>query len=208
MSTLFQENERGLKPATTCSTTKLFEVCKKMRVLSPAVCLKCLRFQGAKLATVAIQDLYPEDFAHCYGCGRKNSEGHHLKSFVEGEEVVARFHSFAPSHRGARICIWRLLASLVDCHAMAAAAAAAELAAGRTIGEDQLARYVTAALKVEYLKPTPLGPRLHIRGKVTERTEKKAVVALSVSVDGNVTVRAEAVAVRIPQSMERPSKPI
>ena len=36
----------------------------------------------------AIQDLYPDDFAHCYGCGRNNSEGHQLKSFVEGGEVV------------------------------------------------------------------------------------------------------------------------
>lgn len=157
------------------------------------------------MAPVAIQDLYPEDFAHCYGCGRKNSEGHHLKSLVEGDEVVAVFTP-SPHHIAVPGFVYGgLLASLVDCHAMATAAAAAELAAGRTIGEGPLARYVTAALRVEYLRPTPLGPQLHIRGKVTERTEKKAVVALSVSVEGNVTVRAEAVAVRIPQSMERPS---
>jgi acyl-coenzyme A thioesterase PaaI-like protein len=84
---------------------------------------------------------------------------------------------------------------------MATAAAAAELAAGRRIGEGEVDRYVTAALRVDYLKPTPLGGELEIRGRVTERTEKKAVVSLTVSTSGSVTVRAEAVAVRMPKSM-------
>ena len=26
----------------------------------------------------AIQDLYPDDFAHCFGCGKSNAEGHRL----------------------------------------------------------------------------------------------------------------------------------
>jgi acyl-coenzyme A thioesterase PaaI-like protein len=149
----------------------------------------------------AIQDLYPDDFAHCFGCGRNNSEGHQLKSFVDGDEVVADFTPAAHYISVPGFVYGGLLASLVDCHAMATAAAAAELADGRRIGEGQVARYVTAALKVEYLKPTPLGPQLHIRGKVTERTEKKAVVALTVVAQGTVTVRAEAVAVRIPRNM-------
>jgi acyl-coenzyme A thioesterase PaaI-like protein len=151
----------------------------------------------------AIQDLYPEDFAHCFGCGRNNSEGHQLKSFVDGDEVVAHFTP-SPSQIAVPGFVYGgLLASLVDCHAMATAAAAAELAAGRKIGEGQVARYVTAALHVEYLKPTPLGDELELRGRVTELSEKKAIVVLTVSVSSTVSVRAEAVAVRIPKSMDR-----
>jgi acyl-coenzyme A thioesterase PaaI-like protein len=151
---------------------------------------------------IAIQDLYPEDFAHCYGCGRNNSEGHQLKSFVEGDEVVAHFTP-SPYHIAVPGFVYGgLLASLVDCHAMATAAAAAELAAGRKIGEGQVARFVTAALRVDYLKPTPLGGELEIRGRVTEQSDRKAVVAMTVSASGSVTVRAEAVAVRIPRGME------
>ena len=150
----------------------------------------------------AIQDLYPDDFAHCYGCGRNNAEGHQLKSFVEGDEVVARFTPL-PYHIAVPGFVYGgLLASLVDCHAMATAAAASELAAGRRIGEGEVDRYVTAALRVDYLKPTPLGGELEIRGRVTEQTEKKAVVSLTVSASGSVTVRAEAVAVRMPRSMQ------
>lgn len=155
--------------------------------------------------TPAIQDLYPDDFAHCFGCGRHNSDGHQLKSFVEdgGEDQSVVAH-FTPSPRHISVpgfVYGGLLASLVDCHAMATAAAAAELAAGRRIGEEPAPRFVTASLRVEYLKPTPLGVELEIRGHVTERSERKAVVAVSVSVGGEVTARGEVVAVRMPASM-------
>jgi len=151
----------------------------------------------------AIQDLYPDDFAHCYGCGRNNAQGHQLKSFAIGDEVVAHFTP-APHHIAVPGFVYGgVLASLADCHAMATAAAAAEIAAGRKIGDEAVPRFVTASLKVDYLKPTPLGGELEIRGHVTERSEKKAVVAVTISAAGVVTVRAEVIAVRIPKNMER-----
>jgi acyl-coenzyme A thioesterase PaaI-like protein len=153
--------------------------------------------------STAIQDLYPDDFAHCFGCGRHNPNGHQLKSFVEGEEVVARFIPLPYHISVPGFTYGGLLASLVDCHGMATAAAAAEQAAGRKIGDGPAPRYVTASLKVEYLKPTPLGVELEIRSHVTERSEKKAIVTLTVSAAGSVTVRGEVIAVRMPKSMEQ-----
>jgi acyl-coenzyme A thioesterase PaaI-like protein len=152
--------------------------------------------------TPAIQDLYPDDFAHCFGCGRHNPHGHQLKSFVRGEEVVAHFTPTAHHIAVPGFVYGGLLASLVDCHAMATAAAASEHAAGRKIGEAPAPRFVTASLHVEYLKPTPLGVPLEIRGSVTTRTDRKAVVVLTVSAEGTVTVRGEVVAVRIPETMQ------
>lgn len=145
----------------------------------------------------AIQDLYPEDFSHCFGCGSKNSVGHHLKSYVEGEAVVAHYTP-SPRHMSVPGFVYGgLLASLVDCHAMATAASS-------EIVDNLAPRFVTAVLHVEYLKPTPLGPELEIRGHVTERSARKATVELTVTAGGNLTVRANAVAVRIPKSMESP----
>jgi acyl-coenzyme A thioesterase PaaI-like protein len=152
---------------------------------------------------VAIQDVYPDDLAHCFGCGRNNPSGHHLKSFVEGDEVVAHFTPAGNQVAIPGFVYGGLLASLVDCHAMATATFATELAAGRRIGEGPAPRFVTAALRVDYLKPTPLGPELEIRGRVTERSEKKAIVAVTISAAGTITVRAEIVAVPLPKSMER-----
>ena len=143
----------------------------------------------------AIQDLYPDDFSHCFGCGSKNATGHRLKSYVEGEAVVAHFKPSAYHMSVPGFVYGGLLASLVDCHAMATAASS-------EIIDNIAPRFVTAVLHVEYLKPTPLGPVLEIRGIVTERSARKAIVELTVTAGGIVTVRANAVAVRIPETMK------
>ena len=143
----------------------------------------------------AIQDLYPDDFSHCFGCGSHNPAGHQLKSYIDGGEVIARFTP-APHHISVPGFVYGgLLASLVDCHAMATAASS-------EIADNIAPRFVTAVLHIEYLKPTPLGAELVIRGRVTERSPRKAIVELSVSAGETVTVRANAVAVRIPKSMD------
>ena len=150
----------------------------------------------------AIQDLYPDDFAHCFGCGRHNPDGHRLKSRLEGEEVVARFAPHEGQIAVPGFVYGGLIASLIDCHAMATAAAAAELSAGREIGEAPAPRYVTASLRVDYLAPTPFGPELELRSRVRERSERKAVVEVTLSADGQVTARGEVVAVRMPATMQ------
>jgi acyl-coenzyme A thioesterase PaaI-like protein len=60
---------------------------------------------------------------------------------------------------------------------------------------------VTAALRVDYLKPTPLGPELEIRARVRERTPRKVVIESTVSAGGVITARGEAVAVPMPAAM-------
>ena len=62
---------------------------------------------------------------------------------------------------------------------------------------------MTAALRVDYLKPTPLGPELEIRARVRERTPRKVVVESTVSAGGVITARGEAVAVPMPAGMAR-----
>src|SRR5215471_89542 len=150
-----------------------------------------------------IQDLYPDDFAHCFGCGRDNEHGHRLKSYVREESVVVAHFTPEPHHISVPGFVYGgLLASLADCHAMATAAAA-EMAGAANTSQGPAPRYVTAALHVDYLKPTPLGVELEIAGQLKEQSERKKVIAVTISAQGVVTVRAEAVAVRIPKSMAR-----
>jgi acyl-coenzyme A thioesterase PaaI-like protein len=152
----------------------------------------------------AVQDFYPDDYSHCYGCGRLNTTGLHVRSFWEGDEMVARFTP-RPEHMAMPGYVYGgLIASLIDCHAMGTAAAAAERAAGRAIGEAPSPRFVTASLKVDFLKPTPLGPELEIRARVAERSERKAIISVTLSADGVVTARGDVVAVRRPETMAPP----
>jgi acyl-coenzyme A thioesterase PaaI-like protein len=152
-------------------------------------------------AVKAVQDFYPDDFAHCYGCGRLNTHGLHVRTWWEGDETVARFTP-RPEHMAMPGFVYGgLIASLIDCHAMGTASAAAERAAGRAIGEAPSPRFVTASLKVDFLKPTPLGPELEIRGAVVERSDRKAIIRATVSAGGEVTARGEIIAVRRPEAM-------
>lgn len=150
---------------------------------------------------VAIQDRYPEDFAHCYGCGRLNSAGYHVKTYWDGDATVARYTP-RPEHISVPGFVYGgLLAALIDCHAMGTAAAATERAAGRPTVGQPAPRFVTASLHVDYLKPTPLGPELVLRARATEVGERKVLVEVDVQAGGVTTARGKAVAVRMPESM-------
>jgi len=151
----------------------------------------------------AIQDFYPDDFATCYGCGRLNANGLHVRSMWDGDEMVARFTPRLEHMSMPGFVYGGLLASLVDCHAMGTAAAAAERADGREIGEAPAPRFVTASLHVDYLKPTPLGDELELRAHVTLATARKSAVTVTVAARGTISARGEVVAVRIPASMTR-----
>ena len=149
----------------------------------------------------AVQDFYPDDFAHCYGCGRLNPKGLHIRSVSAGKEMLAHFTP-RPEHVAIPGFVYGgLLGSLIDCHGIGTAAAAAESAAGRAIGEGPAPRFVTASLKLDFLHPTPLGPTLELRSRVTAATPRKTIVAVWLSVNGAVTGRGEVVAVPLPPSM-------
>jgi acyl-coenzyme A thioesterase PaaI-like protein len=92
-------------------------------------------------------------------------------------------------------------ASLIDCHGIGTAAAATMQAAGAGPGEGPSPRFVTVALEVQYLKPTPLGPALELRATPTTVTDRKVIVEVSVRAEGVETVRGRVVAAPIPASM-------
>ncbi|MGD0718288.1 MAG: PaaI family thioesterase [Thermoplasmata archaeon] len=149
----------------------------------------------------AFQDYYPDELAHCFGCGRLNEGGHHLRSFWVGDTSEARF---TPQPFHIAIPGWvngGLLASLVDCHGTGTAAAAAYRSEGREMDTLPVHRFVTASLRVDYLRPTPLGPELLLRGRVRPVTGRKVVVEITVSVGSEVTARGEVVAVEMPDAM-------
>jgi len=151
----------------------------------------------------AFQDYYPDDYSHCYGCGKLNANGLHIKSHWDGDESVCIFDPL-PHHTGGfpDYLYGGLIASLIDCHSAATASAARCRQAGIELGTQPLPRHVTAALKVDYLKPTPVG-QLTLRSRIREITAKKVVVETSLSAGGTVRARGETVMVLIPERAVR-----
>jgi acyl-coenzyme A thioesterase PaaI-like protein len=148
----------------------------------------------------AIQDLYPDEYSHCYGCGRLNELGMRIRSGWDGRESVAVFHP-EPHHIGIPGFVYGgLIASLIDCHGVATAYAAAR--GQSSPGPDSPPRFVTAALHVDFLRPTPIGEPLTLRGLVAESRGRKVVVRISLLARGQECARGEVTAVRVPESMK------
>lgn len=148
----------------------------------------------------AVQDLYPDAFAHCYGCGRLNRDGLHVRTFWRAGVGTARFTPGAQHVAVPGFVYGGLLASLIDCHGIGTAAAAAMEAAGEVPGDDPSPRYVTASLRVDFRAPTPAGLELVLTARPMEVGERKVRVAVDVEAGGALTARGEVVAVPIPPS--------
>jgi acyl-coenzyme A thioesterase PaaI-like protein len=152
----------------------------------------------------AFQEYYPEEFSHCYGCGRQNAHGHQIKSFWDGDESVAVFQP-EPYHIAIPGFVYGgLIASLIDCHGTGTAAAATYRAQGRAMDTEPALRFVTASLKVDFLAPTPLGVPLELRGSAAEIGPKKVVVDIRVSAEGKLCAKGQVIAVKMPDSMMPP----
>lgn len=153
----------------------------------------------------SFQDHYPHQLSHCYGCGRLNEHGLHVESYWDGEESVCTFqpksyHIAVPGY-----VYGGLIASLIDCHSTGTAAAAAHRGQGREMGSDPLPRFVTASLRVDFLRPTPIDAPIVLRSSVKAMDGRKVVVVTTLSSKGEERAKGEVVAVRMPESMVRES---
>ena len=153
----------------------------------------------------AFQEYYPDYFNHCYGCGQLNEHGLHIQSYWDGEKTLCRFQP-QPYHTAIPGYVYGgLIASLIDCHSTGTASAAAYRAEGRAMGTAPPLRFVTASLQVDFLRPTLLGDYpLELRSCIQEIKGRKVVVATEVRVQGEVCVRGEVIAVRVPEQWMQP----
>ena len=128
----------------------------------------------------AFQDYYPDDYSHCYGCGRLNEHGHQIKSYWDGNESICRFLP-KKYHTGGKkdILYGGLVASLMDCHGAGTAAAAKVKELGIEIKKGEMPKFVTASLKVDYLAPTPVNTELELRGKIIDISGRKVIVEVT-----------------------------
>ena len=82
------------------------------------------------------------------------------------------------------------------------AAAAAYRAENRPMDSEPPLRFVTGSLHVDFLKPTPMGPELVLRGRVKEIKGRKVVVEAEVWAGVVLTARGEVVAVQMPDTFK------
>lgn len=156
--------------------------------------------RSSHMSLQAIQDSYPPEFSHCYGCGASNPHGHHLKSYLVDGETMAKFTPADKYSGGVPDHVYGgMIASLLDCHGTASAAGFAYQSEGRVLGDGlRPIRFVTASLKVDFKRPTPLGVELTVKGRLRSLEGRKAWIDLELT-SGEITcATGEMLAIRLP----------
>jgi acyl-coenzyme A thioesterase PaaI-like protein len=119
--------------------------------------------------------LYPE--LTCFGCGHANPDGFHLRSYVDGDLVVAEFTPRPEHDNGFGFLNCGIITTVLDCHGAAvvmreAAARGWDAAPGAPVP------FITAGFDVRFLRPTPLGPPLRLTAS-PERVDASEIVVRS-----------------------------
>lgn len=144
-------------------------------------------------AMKSIQETYaPQN--RCFGCGPSNEQGLRIRSFVEGDELVAEWMP-SPHHLAFEgIMNGGICGALLDCHSNWAAAHHLM----KKQGADTPPCTVTADFHVFLKRPTPLDAPLQLRARVVESEGDRAVVEATLESKGKTTAtcRGTFVAVR------------
>lgn len=138
----------------------------------------------------------------CFGCGWDNPDGLHIHSCWEGETAVCRWQPDSRYWGWANLLNGGIIATLVDCHCMGTAMAAAYRAENRSLETDPVYRYATGTLNVKYLKPTPGDQEVLLKAWVTEIKGKKTTLLCEVWSAGQLTATAEVIALRVVDSSQ------
>ena len=119
----------------------------------------------------------------CFGCGPSNEKGLQIKSFVDGDEVICDWKPEAHHLAFEGMVNGGICGAILDCHSNWTAAWHLMTKAGA----DTPPCTVTADFHVKLLKPTPIGETLHLRARVVESTDRKAIIDTTLEAAGEVT---------------------
>jgi acyl-coenzyme A thioesterase PaaI-like protein len=119
----------------------------------------------------------------CFGCGPSNDKGLRIRSFPEGDELVAEWRP-QPHHLAFDgILNGGICGALLDCHSNWAAAY--HLMNKR--GGETPPCTVTANFQVTLKRPTPMDAPLHLRARVVESGDDRATVEATLEANGKIT---------------------
>src|SRR6476620_570676 len=116
----------------------------------------------------SLQELHSPD-GICFGCGHANEKGLRIRSFPQGDAVVAEWTP-APHHQAfPGVLNGGIVGALLDCHSNWTAA----YHLMQKNGLDQAPCTVTAAFHVKLLRPTPSEAEITLRARVVDSIEDR-----------------------------------
>ncbi len=130
----------------------------------------------------------------CWGCGPANSEGLRIRSFAEGDAVVAEWKPEPKYEAFPGVLNGGIIGTLLDCHCNWTAA----YHLMKLSGEDRVPCTVTADYAIKLLRPTPTNDSVFLSAKVVDSTDDRATIEGTLTGGGKVcaTCRGTFVAVK------------
>jgi acyl-coenzyme A thioesterase PaaI-like protein len=129
----------------------------------------------------------------CFGCGPANPGGLRVRSFEDGEELVAEWTP-APHHEAFDGAVnGGVIGALFDCHSNWTAA----LHLMRSSGREAPPCTVTAEFHVRLLRVTPSAGPLRLRARVVLSTADRATVEATLEAGGKTTASCRGVFVAV-----------
>ena len=119
----------------------------------------------------SIQETYAPGNA-CFGCGPANPKGLHIRSFPDGDRVVAEWQPEKQYEAFDGMLSGGIIGTLLDCHCNWTAAYHLMQRAGL----DHPPCTVTAEYSIKLLRPTPTDQKVKLVAHVVESTDDRAVV--------------------------------
>jgi acyl-coenzyme A thioesterase PaaI-like protein len=144
------------------------------------------------MSELCLQERYAPANA-CFGCGPANPKGLHIRSFPQGEVVVAEWHP-EPHHEAfPGVLNGGIIGALLDCHCNWTAA----WHLMNRAGVDRPPCTVTADYAIVLKRPTPTDGLISLTARIESSTDTRAVVVGELTAGGKVcaTCRGNFVAV-------------
>jgi len=141
----------------------------------------------------SLQERYAPNNA-CFGCGPANQKGLRIRSFVDGDRVVAEWRA-SPHHEAfPGMLNGGIIGALLDCHSNWTAA----WHLMKSSGADHPPCTVTADYHIKLKRPTPTDDTMKLSARVVEAMGDRAVVEAELVAKGQVcaTSRGTFVAVK------------
>ena len=119
----------------------------------------------------SLQEKYAPHNA-CFGCGPANEKGLRIRSFVDGDDLVAEWVPEKHHEAFPGVLNGGIIGALLDCHSNWAAA----WHLMKVSKEDHPPCTVTADYSIKLLRPTPTDQAVKLVAKVIESSEDRALV--------------------------------
>ncbi len=119
----------------------------------------------------------------CFGCGPANEQGLRIRSFVEGDSLVADWTPSKHHEAFPGVLNGGIVGALLDCHSNWTAAHHLMQKGGL----DHPPSMVTSEFAVKLLRPTPTSGPVHLEAHVAESGDDRAVVDAKLVAAGKVT---------------------